>query len=189
MKNVNFAGVNNEVANSVKNTKVSAAFVQELKDAFLMFPLRTDMRFKQSPKGELIISVTVTYRTGMVQHFEGAGDADLITAIHFGMAKITNNLHDYKAEEHEVEIAQKDENLVMELFKQYMDSTMRRYIEADWHSNSGERYRCVRFSSTFNGYVRFCMKATDEVNSLISEACKPEWMKQSEAEQAGNEVA
>ena len=51
-----------------------------------------------------------------------------------------------------------------------------------WYNNSGERYRCVRFSSTFNGNVKFCMKATDEVNSLICEACKPEWMKKSEAE-------
>ena len=161
MKNLKFAeALNSEVENIVENTKVSAAFVQELKEAFLMFPVRTDMRFKQSSKGELIISVTVVYATGMTQHFEGAGEA----------------------EEHEVEIAQEGENLVMELFKQYMNSTMRGYIEADWYNNSGERYRCVRFSSTFNGNVKFCMKATDEVNSLICEACKPEWMKKSEAE-------
>ena len=161
MKNIKFTEeLNSEVKNVAENTKVSAAFVQELKEAFLMFPVRTDMRFKQSSKGELIISVTVVYATGMTQHFEGAGDADLISAIHFGMAKIINGLHDYKAEEHE----------------------MRGYIEADWYNNSGERYRCVRFTSTFNGNVKFCMKATDEVNSLICEACKPEWMKKSEAE-------
>ena len=143
MKNLKFAeALNSEVENIVENTKVSAAFVQELKEAFLMFPVRTDMRFKQSSKGELIISVTVVYATGMTQHFEGAGDADLISAIHFGMAKMINGLHDYKAEEHEVEIAQEGENLV----------------------------------------IKFCMKATDEVNSLICEACKPEWMKKSEAE-------
>lgn len=172
MKAINF--VINEVENVVENTKVSAAFVQELKEAFSMSPVRTDMRFKQSSKGELIISVTVVYATGMTQHFEGAGDADLISAIHLGMAKMINGLHDYKAEEHEVEIAQEGENLVMELFKQYINSTMRGYIEADWYNNGGERYRCVRFSFTFNGNVKFCMKATDEVNSLIREACKPE---------------
>ena len=164
MKAINF--VINEVENVVENTKVSAAFVQELKEAFSMSPVRTDMRFKQSSKGELIISVTVVYATGMTQHFEGAGDADLISAIHLGMAKMINGLHDYKAEEHEVEIAQEGENLI--------NSTMRGYIEADWYNNGGERYRCVRSSSTFNGNVKFCMKATDEVNSLIREACKPE---------------
>ena len=54
MKNIRFSEeLNNEVENVVENTKVSAAFVQELKEAFLMFPVRTDMRFKQSSKGEL----------------------------------------------------------------------------------------------------------------------------------------
>lgn len=171
MKLINF--LIGEIENTVENTKVSAAFVQELKEAFSMSPIKTDMRFKQSSKGELIISVTVVYATGMTQHFEGAGDADLISAIHFGMAKIINGLHDYKAEEHEVDIAQDGENLVMELFKQYMNSTMRGYIEADWYNNSGERYRCVRFSSTFNGNVKFCMKATDEVNSLSVKPANP----------------
>ena len=51
MKNLKFAeALNSEVENIVENTKVSAAFVQELKEAFLMFPVRTDMRFKQSSK-------------------------------------------------------------------------------------------------------------------------------------------
>ena len=175
MKNLKFAeALNSEVENIVENTKVSAAFVQELKEAFLMFPVRTDMRFKQSSKGELIISVTVVYATGMTQHFEGAGDADLISAIHFGMAKMINGLHDYKAEEHEVEIAQEGENLVMELFKQHINSPIYGYIEKDWYNNYGERYRCVRFSPTPKGNVKFCMKATLEVNNLIREACKPE---------------
>ena len=71
MKNLKFAeALNSEVENIDRKTlKVSAAFVQELKEAFLMFPVRTDMRFKQSSKGELIISVTVVYATGMTQHF------------------------------------------------------------------------------------------------------------------------
>lgn len=183
MNNIKFTEeLNSEVKNVVENTKVSAAFVQELKEAFLMFPVRTDMRFKQSSKGELIISVTVVYATGMTQHFEGAGDTELISAIHKGIAKIINDLSAYKAEEHEVEVAKDGENLVLELFKQYIKSPMRGYIETDWYSNKGERYRCMRFTSTFNGYVRFCLKATDEVNKLISEACKPEWMRKSEAE-------
>lgn len=183
MKKLKFAeALNSEVENVVENTKVSAAFVQELKEAFLMFPVRTDMRFKQSSKGELIISVTVVYATGMTQHFEGAGDTELISAIHKDITQIINDLSAYKAEEHEVEVAKNGENLVLELFKQYIKSPMRGYIETDWYSNKGERYRCMRFTSTFNGYVRFCLKATDEVNELISEACKPEWMRKSEAE-------
>ncbi len=166
MKSIDFA----VSENIVENTKVSATFVQELQEAFSMSPTQTDMRFKQSSKGELIISVTFAYDTGMKQHLEGAGDSDLITAINFCMAKITKLLDDYKAEEHEVDTAKDGENLVMELFKQHIYG----YVEKDWYNNYGERYRCVRFSPTPKGNVKFCMKATLEVNNLISEACKPE---------------
>lgn len=187
MKTINFSTLSDNASTSaVDNTKVNATFVQALKEAFLMFPAKTDMRFKQS-YGQLIISVTVTYRTGIVQHFEGAGDTDLISAIHKGMAKIIDDLSAYNAEEHEVEVAKDGENLVLELFKQYIQSPMRGYIETDWYSNKGERYRCMRFTSTFNGNVRFCLKATDEVNGLINEACKPEWMKKEEAKQETTE--
>lgn len=187
MKTINFSILSDNASTSaVDNNKVSAEFVQALKEAFLMFPAKTDMRFKQS-YGQLIISVTVTYRTGIVQHFEGAGDTDLISAIHKGMAKIIDDLSAYNAEEHEVEIAKDGENMVLDLFKQYIKSSMRGYIETDWYSNKGERYRCMRFTSTFNGYVRFCLKATDEVNGLINEACKPQWMKEAEVKQEAAE--
>lgn len=191
MKKICFTTVaDNNSTVVVNNTKVSTEFVQALKEAFLMFPTKTDMRFKQSC-GQLIISVTVTYRTGIVQHFEGAGDTDLISAIHKGMAKIIDDLSAYKAEEHEIEIANDGENLVLELFKQYIQSPMRGYIETDWY-NKGDRYRSMRFTSTFNGNVRFCLKATNEVNELINEACKPEWMKKEKAKQettGANKVA
>lgn len=191
MKKVNFTNIaENTLTNVVDNNKVSAEFVQALKEAFLMFPTKTNMSFKQSNTGQLIISVTVTYSNGTKQHLEGTGDTKLISAIHKGMAKIIDDLSAYKAEEHEVEIANNGENLVLELFKQYIKSPIRGYIETDWYSNKGERYRCMRFTSTFNGNVRFCLKATDEVNNLIHEACKPEWMdkaKQETTEQ--NEVA
>lgn len=114
MKKINWNILTDNAISVVESTKVNAGFVQALKEAFLMFPTKTDMCFKQS-YGQLIISVTVTYRTGIVQYFEGAGDTDLISAIHNGMAKIINDLSAYKAEEHEVEVAKDGENLVLEL--------------------------------------------------------------------------
>ena len=69
MKKIKFLEVLN---NEVENTKVNAAFVQALKEAFLMFPTKTNMSFKQSNTGQLIISVTVTYSNGTKQHLEGA---------------------------------------------------------------------------------------------------------------------
>lgn len=183
MKTINFNCLENNTVNNVADNKVSPKFVSELKRAFRMFPPRADMRYKQSPDGRLIISVTVTYESGMTQHFEGAGDTDLISAILLAMGRILNDLCDYKAEEHEVETANESENLVMEIFKQYISSHMGGYIESDWYNNKGERYRCIKFTPSFNKNVKFCLKATDEVNDLFNEICKPEWMKRAEAEQ------
>lgn len=182
MKKINFENCENNAVINAANNKVSAVFVQELQEAFSMFPDKTNLRFKQSPQGQLIILVTVVYATGIVQHFEGAGDTDLISAIQFGMAKITKLLDGYKSEEHEIDIAKEGGNLVVELFKQYISSPMRGHIEADWYNSNGERYRCVRFSPTFNKNIKFCLKATDEVNNLIREACKPNRMKRTEAQ-------
>lgn len=182
MKKINFENRENNAVINAANGKVSADFVKEIKDAFLKFPKKANMRYKQSFDGRLIISLTVTYDNGISQHLEGAGDADLISAILLAMGRIIEGLSEYKAEEHEVEIAAKDEDLVMEIFKQYLNSNKRSYIENDWFSNKGERYRCIRFTPSFNMNVKFCLKATEEVNNLISEACKPEWMKKSEAE-------
>lgn len=182
MKKISFENRENSTVINAANGKVSAEFVKEIKDAFLKFPKKANMRYKQSLDGRLIISLTVTYDNGISQHLEGAGDADLISAILLAMGRIIKGLSEYKAEEHEVEIAAKDEDLVMEIFKQYMNSNKRSYIENDWFSDKGERYRCVTFTPSFNMKVKFSLKATEEVNNLISEACKPEWMKKSEAE-------
>lgn len=180
MRTINFNYLENNIVSNAANNKVSTEFVSELKRAFLMFPPKADMRFKQSPDGRLIIAVTVTYERGIVQHFEGAGDTDLISAILMGMGRNIKGLSEYKAEEHEVETADEGENLVMEIFKQHISSHIGGYIEPDWHNNKGERYRCIRFTPSFNKNVKFCLKATDEVNDLINEICKPEWMKKAE---------
>ena len=181
MKQINFS-INQEVVNHVNDSKVNALFVSEIKNAFLMFPRTVDMRYKQSVEGKLVISLNVTYENNMSQHFQDYGDADLISAILMAMGKDIDALSKYKAEEHDVEIAQEEENLVLAIFKQYMSSSMRSYIETDWESSNGTRYRRITFSPSFNMNVKFCLQATEEVNNIISETCKPEWLKKAEAE-------
>ena len=89
--------------------------------------------------------------------------------------------------EHDVEVAEEGENLVVEILRQYLDATTQCYIEKDWESPKGERYRRVTFTPSFNMNVKFCLKATDEINNLITEACKPEWMKKAEQEEQQKE--
>lgn len=169
------------VENAVSNaTKVNPKFVTELKTAFRMYPPKGNMRFKQDPDGRLIIIVTVTYDNGKAQTFEGFGDADLIFAILKAMGRNLEGLRDYLKTEHDIEVAKEGENLVVEILRQNLGGTTRCYIEKDWFNSKGERYRKVSFTPSFNMNVKFCLKATDEINNLIMEACKPAWMKESE---------
>lgn len=169
------------VVNAVE-TKVSTTFVTELKNAFLMFPQKADMRFKQDKNGRLIIIVTVSYDQKTKQTFEGFGDAELIYAIVNAMGRNNEMLVEYLKAEHDVEVAEEGENLVVEILRQYLDATTQCYIEKDWESPKGDRYRRVTFTPSFNMNIKFCLKATDEINNMILEACKPEWMKKAEAE-------
>ena len=170
------------VVNAVE-TKVSKNFVTELKNAFLMFPQKADMRFKQDRNGRLIIIVTVSYDQKTTQIFEGFGDVELIYAIVNAMGRNNEVLVEYLKTEHDVEIAAENENFVIEILRQYLEATTQCYIEKDWISPSGDRYRKVRFTPSFNMHIKFCLKATEEIDSMISEACKPEWMKKAEAKQ------
>ena len=182
MRTINFTQTT--VENTVANvTKVSPTFVTELKTAFRMFPPKANMRFKQDFNGRLIIIVTVTYNNGKTQTLEGFGDADLISAIQMAMGRNLEGFIEYLKQDHDVEVAAEGENLVVEILRQYLDATTLCYIEKDWFSSNGERYRKVSFTPSFNMNVKFCLKATDEINNLITEACKPEWMKKAEAEQ------
>lgn len=182
MRKIQFSAAEIAVVNEAV-AKVSANFVTELKNAFLMFPKKADMRFKQDPNGRLIIIVTVSYDMKTSQIIEGFGDADLISAIQMAMGRNIEGLHEYLKSEHDVEVAAEGENLVVEILRQYLGATTRCNIEKDWESPKGDRYRRVTFTPSFNMNVKFCLKATDEINNLITEACKPEWMKKVEQEE------
>ena len=147
-----------------------------------MFPPKANMRFKQDFNGRLIIIITVTYNNGKTQTLEGFGDADLISAIQMAMGRNLEGFIEYLKQDHDVEVAAEGEDLVVEILRQYLNATTQCCIEKDWESPKGERYRRVTFTPSFNMHIKFCLKATDEINNLITEACKPEWMKKAEAE-------
>ena len=183
MRPINFLNSGSFAINAV-STKVSSQFVSEVALAFSMFPNKVNMRFSQDKDRRLIIILTITYGNGKSQRLEGFGESDLISAILMAMGKDNHGLSEYIKEEHEIEIAAEGESLVIEIFKQYLNSTTQCYIEKDWISPKGERYRRITFTPSFNMSVKFCILATETINQLISEACKPEWMKQAEDQKA-----
>lgn len=186
MRTINFLNSGSFAINAV-STKVSSQFVSEITEAFCMCPKKVNMRFRQDQNGRLIIILSITYNNGKSQRLEGFGDSDLISAILMAMGRDNNGLSEYIKVEHEIEIAADGENLVIEILKQYLNSTTQCCIEKDWISPKGERYRRITFTPSFNMDVKFCIQATEVINQLISEACKPEWMKQ--AEEQKEEIA
>lgn len=175
MKELNLKFNVEEAKNSVENNgKVREDFVNDLRSAFCKPISNIDLRFKNSYQGRLVATVIVSYPTGTEQKFAGGVDVDLIQGIIKAMQNDLTLLNEYKASEHMVETPEfgTDEDLVLELFKQFIHSSMNRMITTDWQSN-GERYRRVFFYPTLGRArsIKFCLPATEVVNSLIEKAC------------------
>ena len=166
-------------------TKVDAQFINNLKSVFSKFPQRTVMRFRQDPSGRLIIRVEPTYANGITQVVDGFGDADLINTILSAGAGMLTELEEYHADEHDIEVAAEDEDLRLEILKQFLSSGRRSTIEPDWKSRDGKTYRRISYISPHNMEVRFCIEATENVNKLLNDACTPEWMSQNQKNEQG----
>ena len=140
------------------------------------------MSFNQDPEGRLIIKLVINHATGMKRIIEGYGNADLISAI--SSYAIGRFDIEYNAAEHEVETAVEGENLRVEIFKQYLASPLKGTIGPDWVSPSGKVYRMISYVLPHNLQIRFCLEASDEIDSLLENACTPEWLKTSQEVQA-----
>lgn len=174
MKEINI--LKDEKLNSVEaNNKVDEKFVTAIQQAYRTFPRGSSMSFSQDPEGRLIIKLVIIHVTGMKRVLEGYGDADLISAI--SSYAIGRFDFEYNAADHEVETAVEGENLRTEIFKQYLASPLKGTIGPDWVSPSGKVYRMVSYVLPHNLQIRFCLEASDEIDSLLENACTPEWLK------------
>lgn len=160
----------------VVSTKVDAKFIDNLKSVFSKFPQRTVMRFRQDPSSRLIIRVEPTYANGITQVIEGYGDADLINTILSAGAGMLPELEKYHADEHDIEVAAEGEDLILEILKQFLTSGRKCTIESDKKGRDGKTYRSISYRSHHNMEVSFWVEVTEEVNKLLDDACKPEWM-------------
>ncbi|MBP3843570.1 MAG: hypothetical protein J6E48_00295 [Prevotella sp.] len=180
MKEINY--IKNEKLNGVEaNNKVDEKFVTAIQQAYRTFPRGSSMSFRQDPEGRLIIKLKIVHATGMKRIMEGYGDADLISTItSYAIGRFDV---EYNAAEHEVETAVEGENLRFEIFKQYLASPLKGTIGPDWVSPSGKVYRMILYVLPHNLEVRFCLEASDEIDSLLENACTPKWLKANQEDQ------
>lgn len=181
MKKINI--LKDKKLNSVEaNNKVDEKFVTAIQQAYRTFPRGSSMSFSQDLEGRLIIKLKIVHATGMKRVMEGYGDADLISTItSYAIGRFDV---EYNAAEHEVETAVEGENLRAEIFKQYLDSPLKGTIGPDWVSPSGKVYRMISYVLPHNLQIRFCLEASDEIDSLLENACAPKWLKTSQEVQA-----
>lgn len=152
---------------------VDPNFVENIQKVFKRIPMWTVLRFPKDAQGLLKISLEPTYQTGMKHVLEGYGDADLVSYI-FSIA--TDVSDKYEASDHEVDSSTNDEDIRIELLKQFLENGMDGKI-SDWTNSYGVAFKRISYVLPRNLEVRFCLEATDELNNLLDIACTPEFMR------------
>ena len=168
-KIINFASVLGESAVAHTAT-VDQQVVTDLINVFKDAPQEVIMKFKEED-GFLMMVVDAHQRVKISRIYRTYADANLVECMLCAMRNDnTSVLEEYKVEEHQLEAAEVDPRI--DLFKQFMNSGLRCRLEADLVTNKGERFVCVSFTIVSHRQVKFCLKRTEEIESIISEALK-----------------
>ena len=83
---------------------------------------------------------------------------------------ISGAFRTYNSEEHPLEASELDPRI--ELFKQFINSPLRCRFDADFIAGNGDRYVLATFNISYRKQVKFCLKRTEEVESIINDALK-----------------
>ena len=155
----------------IPNATVNLAVVQNIYRAFLSIPTNVTVGFK-NVEGKLLMIVRMTHKNKITQEYTTFADFDLVEAMVNALGMRIGALPKYCKTEHTIEATEED--LRIELFRQFLNSPNRCYFGNDFVSSSNERYVCATFSIGFKKEVKFCLKRNEEVERMISQACKPE---------------
>ena len=182
------ATVNNDINNNIKNMtqkinwsalngiaavaqpkRIDMQVVNEILNSFLSIPTKVVVSFKND-EGYLKMTVSMNFRDKFIRNFETLADYKLVECMVAAMGGTIPAPEGYLAEEHIFEASDKDPRV--ELFIQFLNSPYRCHIEPDFVSPKGERFFCASFAPGYRKVVRFCLKRTEEVELIISEALK-----------------
>ena len=151
---------------AVVDQQVVTDLIYVLKDT----PQEVTMKFKEED-GFLKMVVDAHLREKISRTYSSYADANLVECMLCAMRNDnTSALEGYKVEEHQLEATEVDPRI--DLFKQFMNSGLRCRLEADLVTNKGERFVCVTFTIAYHRLVKFCLKRTEEVETIINEALK-----------------
>ena len=113
----------------------------------------------------------MNHREKFFRTYETFADAKLVEYMLGAMrGTISGALKAYKAEEHPLEASENDPRV--EIFRQFINSPLRCRFDADFIAGNGDRYMSATFNIAYRKQVKFCLKRTEEVESIIRDAVK-----------------
>lgn len=166
---INFKSVLGEGA-VAKTATVDQKVVNDLFNAFMEIPQEVVVSFKNED-GFLKIVVKMNHREKFFRRYETCADAKLVEYMIGAMRGfISGAFRTYNSEEHPLEASELDPRI--ELFKQFINSPLRCHFDADFIAGNGDRYVLATFNISYRKQVKFCLKRTEEVESIINDALK-----------------
>ena len=172
MNKIDFSKVYGEKT-VTKTTAVDQQEVNRLFNAFINLPSSVEVKF-QNIKGYLYMDVVMTFRGNYKcsYNYQTYADFKLVEKMlcSMGNPKMTGCLGGYKVEEHPLEASESDPRV--ELFRQFMKSKFKCCFGKDFKPNEEESYVCATFQVGFRKEVKFCLKRTEEIETVINDAIK-----------------
>ena len=153
-----------------QTAKVDQQVVNDLFNAFMNIPQEVIVKFKND-NGYLKIVVNMNHREKFLRSYETYADAKLVESVIGSMrGTMMGALNVYKAEEHHIEFSEVDPRI--DIFKQFINSRFKCHFDADFTTNKGDRYMCATFRIGYRKEVKFCLKRTEEIETIINDAIK-----------------
>ena len=166
---IDFSSVLGEGA-VAKTATVDQQVVNDLFNAFMEIPQEVVVSFKNED-GFLRMVVKMNHREKFFRRYETYADAKLVEYMIGAMrGLISGAFRTYNSEEHPLEASELDPRI--ELFKQFINSPLRCRFDADFVAGNGDRYVLATFNISYRKQIKFCLKRTEEIESIISEALK-----------------
>ena len=166
---IDFASVCGEGA-VAQTATVDQQVVNDLFNAFMTIPQEVVVKFRND-NGYLKMAVNMNHREKFFRSYETFADGKLVENMIGAMrGDRIASLEIYKVEEHPLEASEVDPRI--DLFRQFINSPLRCHFDADFIAGNGDRYVSATFNISYRKQIKFCLKRTEEIESIINEAVK-----------------
>ena len=148
---------------------VNPRIVKEIYDDFMKKPYAVTVRF-YNEDGCLVMKLHMDFPDESHEHLIFT-DTKFIGLVMRAMRNIEwEKWEEYIKQPHGVMATNEDPRI--DIFRQFMNSELRRWLYKDYISPAGKTYACITFVIAGWKEIRFCQERTNEIDNIIKEAPK-----------------